>query len=172
MWRFPYFSVFANDMGWGEGLWNNIPQTTEGFLCFPGPVFGIHGVKSQTPERVLYQPSDSAQWLRRAGQVRRKAKEQSWEDSAPNRLSEASSCCCPFPIVCLTVKTLVSLCPFLTGLILNQWQISDCVCDTVEFTGKPVRWITNRVRPTRKTVGFLFSIFKFQRVEEAKKHSH
>lgn len=62
-------------------------------------------------------------------------------------------------------------CDFLAEFILSGWQISDYKCYSVEFTGKSVSCIAEFSLCERLWACWLFSIFRFQKVEEARKHN-
>lgn len=54
---------------------------------------------------------------------------------------QAASCGRPLPISACVFDRLCKSdpCPRLAGLVLNQRLVSDCMCYTVDFTGKSVR---------------------------------
>lgn len=64
-----------------------------------------------------------------------------------------------------------SPCDFLAEFILSGWQISDYKCYSVEFTGKSVSCTAEFSLCERLWACWLFSIFKFEKVEEARKHN-
>lgn len=151
----PHFGVFT--VIWGGAFANNA-HTYE----------GLHASRA-SGLAFRRQGSSSKQRLRKRSRQCKRAEGRLQPHRLWNPLCKGASWGLPPPSLIVKIKGAPH--EFLTELILDGWQISDYKYYSVEFTGKSVSCITEFSPCERLWACWFFSIFKFQKVEEARKHN-